>query len=1307
METNEDSQNLGRMRRGNVMAAQPGLPIGRSRSRAQSIAKPSLAPLTPGFTPDQHQAYVDHLNAALEEVNVCNIALTGRYGAGKSSVLQEFARQKQKRVLLLSLSTLGPDVVGESRTNQIEKALVKQLLHREKPARLPQSRYQRIEYLPKWRAVTESALGAAAVGVALWLFGVFPHLPGLAGDHPRFVRICAGVVVGVAAVGLLTWVRLAVHNRIVVSAVSAGGASVSLANKSESYFDQYLDEIVYFFESMRRVDIVIFEDLDRFDDPGIFEELRELNTLLNNSKQTDDRTIRFVYALRDSIFEKLGHDTKRETGDAAQAEAVRANRTKFFDLVIPIVPFITHRTSRDLLTQLLRGETLAPVVPVGAELIDLVARHLPDMRLLTNIRNEYAVYATRLITEKRGMDPLAADKLFAMVVYKNIHIADFELVLLGRSRLDSVYRLSRELVTESITIRQARLRAIGREAAFKQALAERAATWGGQVTWFCEKISAGTYPASPLIRYAVGDTEFEPKDVGTERFWRVLLNAGSGVIARFRHRNTTNPIDVTVTMDDLRRLLGVSLLDDWDRTEQEQLETEAARIRADLEVLRTADFNDLAKRADFTLTRDGEAIPFKALLARHIDSEVGRALINEGFIDRYYTLYVAQYYGDRLPPNSMNFIVQNVDTNQPDINYSFNNDDEIAAILRETNQTFLSDVSAYNIGIVDYLLRRDSSGAYIVLDALINHIGEQEQPFLQAYLADGTQATAAVSYLAGRWPAVFTQIVENVDLTRDKRAALVDVALANSNSDVNYELDDAVRYFLQDIYRSLPTVAKGEVNTDDRAGADPDTGVGEGIETDADATERGQVRNAVITMRRAGFVCDDLAGLNPLAIRLVVDSDCYTLSAANLRTALGDPATLSLDRIRLIDASVYEDVIEQPDEYLSAIANDVDPCAEPDAGSGINSLAGRGTGATPGGTSRTQWTVEDNTAFPDVVTDLEHYSKVHAAAVITRAAPDCIINDLAIVPGTTWEALAQCQRFPATLANVDGHITHVGELDADLAAILTAAGSITVPSGDEGSASDDVSAGDDRHSETKVRVAETILKASKTIRDPAVRVMLVSSLDLKAWFPVDRVQPEAGPLLGLLISERICADEPAVFERFGTSDWETLRHAIGCSMKFAEFVTPELLDAATTSRLLESQDVNTDVKQAVLKRFDEFVPTGNRAALSAAGQAALASSARLSAGQINSIAAGTGEADLVVRLLDQSRDSISAAECIAAFSELASPYNEIAASGAKLTFPLNDHHAAVLRRLRDDGRITSKTYPGSITKGPRIEVGVN
>jgi hypothetical protein len=102
----------------------------------------------------------------------------------------------------------------------------------------------------------------------------------------------------------------ALQSRVRVESVSAGGAAVKLSAKENSYFDEYLDEIVYFFQKTK-TQVAIFEDLDRFRDPHIFETLRELNTVLNNSEQIKSRPVRFVYAVRDSIFEQLKVDAAR------------------------------------------------------------------------------------------------------------------------------------------------------------------------------------------------------------------------------------------------------------------------------------------------------------------------------------------------------------------------------------------------------------------------------------------------------------------------------------------------------------------------------------------------------------------------------------------------------------------------------------------------------------------------------------------------------------------------------------------------------------------------------------------------------------------------------------------------------------------------------------------------------------------------------------------------------------------------------------------------------------------------------------
>src|SRR5690606_16641765 len=114
----------------------------------------------------------------------------------------------------------------------------------------------------------------------LTLLGWLPNLAWTGSEYAGWLRAVSWVAFGVLLTGLLTGLRLVVLDRREVTDFSAAGASVKLTTKNSTYFDEYLDEIVYFFDR-ERPRYVIFEDLDRFDDPHIFEALRELNTLLN------------------------------------------------------------------------------------------------------------------------------------------------------------------------------------------------------------------------------------------------------------------------------------------------------------------------------------------------------------------------------------------------------------------------------------------------------------------------------------------------------------------------------------------------------------------------------------------------------------------------------------------------------------------------------------------------------------------------------------------------------------------------------------------------------------------------------------------------------------------------------------------------------------------------------------------------------------------------------------------------------------------------------------------------------------------
>ncbi|AQP48495.1 hypothetical protein BW730_14240 [Tessaracoccus aquimaris] len=160
---------------------------------------------------------------------------------------------------------------------------------------MPLSRYRRLSHLKRWRLIRQSVV-AALVGAAVMAAISF------GGTVQTGWRIALGALGATLLWGVY---RTRLSSRLSWSELRAGNGpgSLTLTNNS-SWFDEYLDEIVYFFDSSG-CRLVIFEDLDRFKDPQIFEMLRELNTLLNNAgqlKRKSQQPIRFLCAVRDSVF---------------------------------------------------------------------------------------------------------------------------------------------------------------------------------------------------------------------------------------------------------------------------------------------------------------------------------------------------------------------------------------------------------------------------------------------------------------------------------------------------------------------------------------------------------------------------------------------------------------------------------------------------------------------------------------------------------------------------------------------------------------------------------------------------------------------------------------------------------------------------------------------------------------------------------------------------------------------------------------------------------------------------------------------
>ena len=379
--------------------------------------------------------YRSVLNLArkLEEKDILNIALTGPYGSGKSSILRSLMKDYRKyKYLSISLATLKSPLDDkknkidiDTMNNRIEYSILQQLIYKEKQETLYNSRLKRIYHKSTW---AQYALSFAIIFYIVALIIVF---------EPSFLevdwicnRLSNPVLNKWSDIFALSYIFVATIIFVQKTVKSLSNSKLNKLNlkngeielkenkEDTSVFNKHMDEIVYFFE-VTDYNVVIIEDLDRFDNTDIFLKLREVNQLLNQSNSVG-RKVTFIYAVKDDMF-------------------FDEERTKFFDYITTVIPIINSSNSADKLKEELEIKGYSDL---NVEVIDSLAFFIDDMRLLKNIVNEYAQYREKL-DEK-----LDQNKLLAMIVYKNYHPKDFADLHKGKGVLYDCLHKKSELLVE-------------------------------------------------------------------------------------------------------------------------------------------------------------------------------------------------------------------------------------------------------------------------------------------------------------------------------------------------------------------------------------------------------------------------------------------------------------------------------------------------------------------------------------------------------------------------------------------------------------------------------------------------------------------------------------------------------------------------------------------------------------------------------------------------------------------------------------------------------------------------------------------
>lgn len=387
-----------------------------NRWKLEDTGEKHISLLSPIDDFKRHKEYIIRLKNAIDQPNVFNIALTGSYGAGKSSILKTFkAYYPEYHYVNVSLASFvevnmsesdsTPKSKEDSFEEQLEYSILQQLFYHVKATNIPESRFGRIERTSSRKRILMTVSILIFVVANLFLFcqeqlAKYFSIPTeiLKSSFLFGLSICV-FILGICVIlfQLILFIK-----KMSIKNLALDKATLEFEEKKNvSIMNRYLDEIIYLFQE-KKYNVVIFEDIDRFENTHIFTKLRELNLILNQSEEIGRRII-FLYALKDDIF--------------ANAE----ERTKFFDYIVPVIPFVNASNSGDLFRRKITDLHI-PETEVSSSFITDISAFVNDMRVLTNVVNEFDLY--RNLLDKK----LKKEKLLAMILYKNLYPTDFSLL---------------------------------------------------------------------------------------------------------------------------------------------------------------------------------------------------------------------------------------------------------------------------------------------------------------------------------------------------------------------------------------------------------------------------------------------------------------------------------------------------------------------------------------------------------------------------------------------------------------------------------------------------------------------------------------------------------------------------------------------------------------------------------------------------------------------------------------------------------------------------------------------------------------
>lgn len=708
--------------------------------------------------------YIEALNWAFQNKKVKNIALTGPYGAGKSSVIETFLAQDdkknnkgfpfrantiRKKSLKISMATFFKGKALENAeseekievdADEVENGILKQLFYKVEPGKIPQSRYRKIhkiKFLPVLVGVLAVMIFTAILSDIFVpeKFSTFVETVSNFLSRKKLSHINIYFFIGMlfaVTSGIIAYLYCTVISRFRIKEVKLPSDTTiqSGREESDSVFNKNLDEIMYFFEATG-YRIVFFEDLDRLDNPKIFVHLRELNNLLNNDDAIKGKPIVFVYAVRDDIFSK-------------------EDRTKFFDFIIPIVPVINETNSGEILLQRLqeaKGKGVEHNISQGFVLD--VSPYISDMRVLQNIYNEFVIYKDTLRTTQELS--LSDEQMLAMIIFKNIHPSDFadiqsesgviKQAFEDKQRFISAKKqeMQAEIDDYETTVKRYQTDSMKSVREIKYAMfGELMGRLGTP-----ESLRAGwdAISASEIM-----DDKFDLSKLLSKKYDEIHYCYGSGYSGQTSINKETLKAYIE-RWKEINRIRKIGLQEIQEKMQELRMQ------QHDLSGL------SLAKLLEEYLPEEvlSETVQWNKLLV---------FLLRRAYIDEKYASYINYFKGTSITKDDMNFILSVKNQEPLTFDYQLT---KTPMVIQRLQEYEFEEKAIYNFTLLEELL---SEGESVKLSAFINQLSDEKETswrFIDEFFSCTKQREGFIQLLAEKWTGLWMYISADATMSYDHK----------------------------------------------------------------------------------------------------------------------------------------------------------------------------------------------------------------------------------------------------------------------------------------------------------------------------------------------------------------------------------------------------------------------------------------------------------------------------------------------------------------------------------------------------------